>query len=131
MHDLLHKLEEQSKIIKNLKLSKQIKNINITNELDKDIYNFHSNHKALSTIVQFIELFHNTNQESKQTIVKWIRDLLSPKNFYGTFCEITGYYWLNKHGVNRINFQVKLTNSYVYNNNEADLDGCIYVGDKD
>lgn len=120
LYDLLSKFEDKSEIIKHLNINKDKLNT-IINE-NKYLYNFYFDDIDINKIVKIIEYFNEGNKYTKKQIKKTILDLLSEKNFYGTYMELMTYYWINDKEI-PFEPQIKMSKADVLNKSGCELDG--------
>lgn len=122
IYDLINELEMRSCHIQHMNLKAGLSDA----ELDEHPFNLASNSDKLDAICATIDhLIENCGLATSEA-KSLIRNLTSQRNFYGSYCELRAYGWLQCHGV-KFRTQIQLSAVDVLNPHGCKIDGRINI----
>jgi hypothetical protein len=118
-HALLGELENRSAQIKSMNLPASIANDPLCGKL----VNLANRDVDLDRMANAIDALVQNAGLSVSTTEAMVRNLVYERHFYGSYCELGAYDWLDRNGA-AFQAQVSLTSQQVLNPNGCTVDGC-------
>jgi hypothetical protein len=112
IHDLISELARRSPTIAAMNLAATLPDI----ALENGLFNVANVSADLDRVSQSIDALVTRAGMANADVEKAVRDLLSQRNFYGTYLELGAYEWLDRHGI-RFRAQQPLAGQDVLNPN--------------
>ncbi len=126
VYELIHALEVRSPIVATLNLVAEVADATIAG----DLFNFGQDLPLINGFADSLEMLSQKNNARADDIKKLTKGLVSERHFYGSFCEIGTYRWLQERDVD-FQAQVPRSSSEVLNKNMSELDGNFTTTDID
>jgi len=118
LHVLIDEMEVRSSIISSMTLKNKLRDIILTGSL----FNFANTPKDLNSMCRSVDSLvgHSglTLNDAEHTVINLLKD----RHFYGSFCELAAYDWLDRHSASH-KAQVLLQANDVLNPNGCTIDG--------
>ena len=110
IHALISEMEQHSPTIVGMGLRSKVQNESITGYL----YNFANSSVSIQRICAAIEALHSMAGLSSKDVESNVTNLITERHFYGSFCELGAYGWLNDQNC-LFEAQIPLTGNDVMN----------------
>jgi len=124
IHGLIAELESRSATVTTMGLSATVAD----GTLEGAIFNFANQPVDLDRIARCADALVSSGSMNASEVEKGLRLLLAARHFYGQYCELRAYDWLQKHDV-KFTAQQKLTGAEVLNPNGCTIDGRLTIVD--
>lgn len=118
LHLFLRELEARSPSITRMGLTGSLKDALLTGKL----LNVANSGPELDRVARAVEMLVSKAGVPVADAEVAVRQLVTERHFYGSYCELGAYDWLNRHHI-AFTAQVKLTGSDVLNPNGCTIDG--------
>lgn len=118
LHALINKLSKRSSVIAGMNLATSLADAPLSGKL----LDFINRMRDLDSVARAIELLSAKAGLNPADAEISVKQLMNDRHFYGAFCELATYDWLDRHAV-AFQAQVKLSGSDVLNPNGCTIDG--------
>ena len=117
-HALIQELEGRSGQIAAMQLTQRVAD----EDLGKHLLTFANRPADLDRVTAAVDSLLSTAALGVSEVEQTIRQLINERHFYGAYCELGGYGWLARQGV-QFKAQIALTAQDVLNPNGCTIDG--------
>jgi len=119
-HQLIGDLVAQAPFLKGLSLREHIPDYDFSE--DMHLYSFANDAPTRRLVARVLAKLAKEDRINKRDVIPVISKLMSVRGFYGTYCQMMAYSWLQTNDVD-FNAEVWLGSENLINDNDVALDG--------